>query len=118
MTNILLDDKDKQDDSWANAFNKRPNENKNSNNMSAASSEPQNQQAKFNTGFNKKAVASSNAGALVPVNKNMKSIKVVSNQYKLSLGQNIPVHQYRIEIVGLQFYDAAQIQKILRFKRK
>lgn len=28
------------------------------------------------------------------------------------------MHQYRIEVVGLQFYDAAQIQKILRSKRK
>jgi len=45
-------------------------------------------------------------------------VKVMSNQYRLKLGGNMLVYQYKIEILGMEMWDANLVQQICRFKRK
>jgi hypothetical protein len=42
----------------------------------------------------------------------------MSNQYRLKLGGNMLVYQYKIEILGMEMWDANLLQQICRFKRK
>lgn len=44
-------------------------------------------------------------------------INVQSNQYRIRLSGKVTVFQYRLEILGMQVWDANLVQKILRFKR-
>ena len=44
-------------------------------------------------------------------------MSVQSNQYKLKLGGSVQVFQYKLEIVGMEMWDAALVQKICRYKR-
>jgi len=48
---------------------------------------------------------------------NSQLVSVQSNQYKLKLGGSVQVFQYKLEIVGMEMWDAALVQKICRFKR-
>ena len=55
--------------------------------------------------------------ALVPMVSN-EQVRVMSNQYRLKLGGNMLVYQYKIEILGMEMWDANLLQQICRFKRK
>lgn len=44
-------------------------------------------------------------------------VNVVSNQYKLTLSGTVSVFQYKLEIVGMEMWDAHLVQKIINFKR-
>ncbi len=48
---------------------------------------------------------------------NSQLVSVQSNQYKLKLGGSVQVFQYKLEIVGMEMWDAALVQKICRYKR-
>jgi len=70
--------------------------------------------------FNSRPQASSNTfvksdRALVAASGQI--VNVLSNQYKLKLGGTVQVYQYKLEIVGMEMWDANLVQKIIKFKR-
>ena len=44
-------------------------------------------------------------------------VKVMSNQYKLKLSGVVQVFQYKLDILGMEMFDANLIQQVVRFKR-
>jgi len=44
-------------------------------------------------------------------------VKVLSNQYRLKLGGVVQVYQYKLEILGMEMFDANFVQQVIRFKR-
>jgi hypothetical protein len=64
----------------------------------------------------KPQASTSYSKAVVPAN-NGQLVTVMSNQYKLKLGGSVQVYQYKLEIVGMEMWDSALVQKITRFKR-
>lgn len=48
----------------------------------------------------------------------MQSVNLLSNQYKLVLGQNVPVWQYVLEIKPDEFWEAHLVHEIIRTKKK
>ena len=60
--------------------------------------------------FAKKPVSS----ALVPTGR---KVNIVSNQYHLHLGGSVVVFQYKLDVLGLEMWDANLVQQIMRFKR-
>ncbi len=54
---------------------------------------------------------------VVPRNQ-MQSVNLLSNQYKLVLGQNVPVWQYVLEIKPDEFWEAHLVHEIIRTKKK
>ena len=44
-------------------------------------------------------------------------IQVLSNQYKMKLGGVVQVFQYRLDIIGMEIFDANLVQQIVKFKR-
>jgi hypothetical protein len=49
--------------------------------------------------------------------ENGKIIQVLSNQYKMKLGGVVQVFQYRLDIIGMEIFDANLVQQIVKFKR-
>ena len=49
--------------------------------------------------------------------ENGKMIQVLSNQYKMKLGGVVQVFQYRLDIIGMEIFDANLVQQIVKFKR-
>lgn len=45
-------------------------------------------------------------------------VDVVSNQYLLKINGKVQVFQYRLEIVGMEMWDANLVQRIVKFKGK
>ena len=41
----------------------------------------------------------------------------MSNQYRLKLGGVVQVFQYKLEILGMEMFDANFVQQVIRFKR-
>ncbi len=54
---------------------------------------------------------------MVPRNQ-VQSVNLLSNQYKLVLGQNVPVWQYVLEIKPDEFWEAHLVHEIIRTKKK
>jgi hypothetical protein len=71
--------------------------------------------------FSSKPVQSASAkfasSALVPM-VSKQQVKVMSNQYRLRLGGNMLAYSYKIEILGMEMWDANLVQQICSFKRK
>jgi hypothetical protein len=44
-------------------------------------------------------------------------VKVMSNQYRLKLGGVVQVYQYKLEILGMEMFDANFVQQVIKFKR-
>lgn len=55
------------------------------------------------------------SSALVPVDG---KVDVVSNQYLLKINGKVQVFQYRLDIVGMEMWDANLVQRIVKFKNK
>jgi hypothetical protein len=53
--------------------------------------------------------------AKLPVGK---AVSVVSNQYRLNVGQNLQVYQYVLGVEPMAFWDAHRVQAVIRTKRR
>lgn len=43
---------------------------------------------------------------------------MLSNQYKLKLGGKVSVFQYKLEVQGMEMWDANLVQQLIKYKRK
>lgn len=48
----------------------------------------------------------------------MQQVSLLSNQYKLVLGKNVPVWQYVLEVYPDEFWEAHLVHEIIRTKKK
>ena len=54
---------------------------------------------------------------MVPTTKDPYTVNLVSNQFRLTLGQNLIVYQYVLDIKPDEFWEAAKVHAIIRTKR-
>ena len=54
---------------------------------------------------------------MVPTTKDPYTVNLVSNQFRLTLGQNLIVYQYVLDIKPDEFWEAAKVHTIIRTKR-